>query len=92
MLRKLTRGADLSYGLFLYGFPIEQILKLELGPLVGPWKTFVLATVISAGFAFVSWHFVEKPTLAWKPRKKRESTEIHPESIDLPLTAPHSSG
>jgi len=85
VLRKLTRGADLSYGLFLYGFPIEQILKLELGSLVGPWKTFVLATVISAGFAFVSWHFVEKPTLAWKPRRKRESTEIHPQSIDLPL-------
>jgi peptidoglycan/LPS O-acetylase OafA/YrhL len=91
VLRKLTRGADLSYGLFLYGFPIEQILKLELGSLVGPWKTFVLATVISAGFACVSWHFIEKPALGWKPRRKRESTEIHPQSIDLPLTAPHSS-
>ena len=46
---------------------------------------FVLATVISAGFAYVSWHFIEKPALGWKPRRKRESTEIHPQSIDLPL-------
>jgi peptidoglycan/LPS O-acetylase OafA/YrhL len=51
----------------------------------------VLATVISAGFACLSWHFIEKPALGWNPRRKRESTEIHPQNIDLPLTAPHAS-
>jgi peptidoglycan/LPS O-acetylase OafA/YrhL len=89
-MHKLTRGNDLSYGLFLYGFPVEQILRLKLGSLIGPWKTFVLATIICAGLAFLSWHFVEKPALAWKPRTKRreQATSIHPHNIDLPLSAP----
>jgi peptidoglycan/LPS O-acetylase OafA/YrhL len=51
----------------------------------------VLATVISAGFACLSWYFIEKPALGWNPRRKRESTEIHPQNIDLQLTAPHAS-
>lgn len=88
VLRQLTRGVDLSYGLFLYGFPIEQVLKLQLGSLIGPWKMFVLATLISACFAYVSWSYIEKPALGWKPRRKREGAEIRPRSVDLPLGAP----
>jgi len=86
-LRKLMLGADLSYGIFLYGFPIEQTLRLSLGSHVGPWKTFVLAALICAGLASLSWHFVEKRALAWKPgaRKKVLTASIHPGKIDLPL-------
>jgi peptidoglycan/LPS O-acetylase OafA/YrhL len=71
LLRKITRGNDLSYGLFLYGFPVQQMLRYELGDLIGPWKMFVLATVICVGLAYVSWHLVEKPALNWKPRSNR---------------------
>jgi peptidoglycan/LPS O-acetylase OafA/YrhL len=90
VLRKLMLGADLSYGLFLYGFPIEQTLKWALGPLIGPWKTFVLATIICAGLASLSWHFVEKRVLTWMPstRKKKLAASIHPGNIDLPLGVP----
>jgi peptidoglycan/LPS O-acetylase OafA/YrhL len=91
-LRKVTRGADLSYGLFLYGFPIEQILRLKFAAVMGPWKTFVLATVISAGLAYVSWYWIEKPALGWKPRaKKREPIEVAPQTGDMPVSAPYST-
>ena len=90
VLRKLTLGADLSYGLFLYGFPIEQLLRLLLGTLIGPWKTFVLATIVCVGLASLSWHFVEKRALTWKPgaRKRKLTASIHPGNIDLPLGVP----
>jgi peptidoglycan/LPS O-acetylase OafA/YrhL len=88
-LRRLMLGADLSYGLFLYGFPVEQTIWQVFGSRVGPWQTFVLATVICAGLASLSWHFVEKRALAWKPGARRKlSPSIHPGSIDLPLAVP----
>jgi peptidoglycan/LPS O-acetylase OafA/YrhL len=88
-LHKLTRGTDLSYGLFLYGFPVEQILHHGLGTLIGPWKTFVLATIICGGLAYLSWNLVEKPALNWKPRGKRNEPgpAVRPLDIDLPLDA-----
>jgi peptidoglycan/LPS O-acetylase OafA/YrhL len=90
VLRKVTRGADLSYGLFLYGFPVEQILRLKFAAVMGPWKTFVLATVISAGLAYVSWYWVEKPALGWKPRAKKRERDVgvSPQSANVPLDAP----
>jgi peptidoglycan/LPS O-acetylase OafA/YrhL len=71
VLHRLTRGVDLSYGIFLYGFPIQQVLTLTIGPQIGPWINFLIAAVLSAGFAYVSWHAVEKPALAWKPKPRR---------------------
>ena len=92
ILHKLTRGWDLSYGLFLYGFPIEQILKLELGSMIGPWKTFVLATIICTGLAYLSWNFIEKPALDWKPRTRRPAADLdpRPREIELPVSVPSS--
>jgi peptidoglycan/LPS O-acetylase OafA/YrhL len=88
LLRKITRGNDLSYGLFLYGFPVQQMLHFELGGLIGPWKTFVLATFICAGLAYLSWNFIEKPALNWKPRARRPAadSELRMQEIDLPAS------
>jgi peptidoglycan/LPS O-acetylase OafA/YrhL len=63
-----SRGVDLSYGMFLYAFPVQQILTLKLGPQIGPWWNFFLATIISAALAYLSWMLVEKPALSLKPR------------------------
>jgi peptidoglycan/LPS O-acetylase OafA/YrhL len=79
----LTRGTDLSYGLFLYGFPVQQMLAYTLGSQMGPWWNFTLATLICACLAYLSWHLVEKRALAWKPRVK----EIAVNSPNLPLPA-----
>jgi peptidoglycan/LPS O-acetylase OafA/YrhL len=87
LLRSITRGNDLSYGLFLYGFPIEQALRFELGGLIGPWKTFVLATIICTGLAYLSWNFIEKPALGWKPRARRQAAHAGPQASEVELAA-----
>ncbi|MGH7045564.1 MAG: acyltransferase family protein [Stellaceae bacterium] len=61
-LRFLLSG-DYSYGLYLYGFPVQQAFA-SLGPWAWHWY-LNLAVCLSAAFlvAHFSWHVVEKPAL-----------------------------
>ncbi len=63
-----ARYGDLSYGLYIYGWPVEQtIVALNGGAM--PWAPlFALALPITAVLAFASWHLVEKRALRLKPR------------------------
>jgi len=63
----LTRNGDLSYGLYLYAFPIQQALVATVGTPGGAFGNFILAAVLAAACAAMSWHFVEKPALRAKP-------------------------
>ena len=68
---RVLRGRDLSYGLFLYGFPVQQILIQFFGTYLSPWRLFTTATLIAAGFAWASWHVIEVRALAYKPKPAR---------------------
>lgn len=61
-----ARMGDWSYGAYLYGFPVQQVLahfRWHEASFFG----FVLAsTVLTAALAALSWHLVEKPALRWK--------------------------
>ena len=56
---------DLSYGTYLYAFPMQQVM-LDHGR---DWA-IVRCTLASLGLAFLSWHLVEAPALRLKPRDK----------------------
>ena len=57
---------DVSYGIYLYGWPVESLLIwFHHG---SPWVTFGEAALLSVGFGWLSWHFVERPMLTWKVR------------------------
>jgi peptidoglycan/LPS O-acetylase OafA/YrhL len=64
--RPITRHGDLSYGTFLYGFPMQQLV-MHYGGAMDPWRNFFIATGLTLGCAYASWRFVEKPALAYKP-------------------------
>ncbi len=65
VLRSTTHWGDLSYGVFLYSAPIQQLL-VWANP--SPSSAFVLlgSAVISLLMAMVSWRFVERPMLNLK--------------------------
>lgn len=65
--RKLTRPGDVSYGLYLYAFPVQQALVASLGPDLGPAGMFALALPITYVLALLSWRLVERPALGRKP-------------------------
>ena len=59
----ILRGADYSYGLYIYHFAIQQALIFLL-PGGRQWYIiFPLSFVLTAAFAAFSWHLVEKPAL-----------------------------
>lgn len=59
VFRRLTRGADISYGVYLYGWPIQQILVTTGAALsVGANMALGLAGAVCAGA--VSWIVIER--------------------------------
>jgi peptidoglycan/LPS O-acetylase OafA/YrhL len=70
----VIRSADLSYGVFLYGFVIQQLFAF-LFPGLRVWWASILVCVPSALiFAALSWNLVEKPALKLrKPLMKLEN-------------------
>jgi peptidoglycan/LPS O-acetylase OafA/YrhL len=65
---------DLSYGVYLYAFPIQK-LSTYWRPDLTPAVLTVIACVASAAFAYLSWTFVEKPAVAWRSQEL-EAIEI----------------
>ena len=54
---------DFSYGIYIYSFPLQQLL-FALGVADLPVSVFFLASlVLSVGCAWLSWHWVERPAL-----------------------------
>ncbi len=57
--------ADLSYGIYLYGWPIQQVL-VALYPQAAPVTLLAPALGLSAVAGFLSWTLIEKPALRFK--------------------------
>jgi peptidoglycan/LPS O-acetylase OafA/YrhL len=64
---RAARFGDLSYGLYIYGWPVEQTLLYASGGKLAWWQLFPLALAITGVIALASWHLVEKPALRRKP-------------------------
>lgn len=63
---KFLESGDYSYGLFLYGFPLQQALVATV-PAAREWYwNAVLAVPLALVFSVMSWHLVEKRVLARK--------------------------
>jgi len=65
--RDRLRGVDLSYGLYLYGWPAQQVALL-LGA-TSVVANVVLASVLALACAAASWFAIERPALALKHRR-----------------------
>lgn len=65
-IRNATRFGDLSYGIYLYGWPCEELAVFVLGGRPPWWQIFALALPSAAALAWISWHAVEHPMLRWK--------------------------
>lgn len=78
----LFKKGDYSYGLYLYGFVIQQTLALCLPNLRSWWFIFPATLVLTLLFAIASWHLIEKPALKLKrflsPRAATPAGTAHP--------------
>ena len=66
-----SRLGDYSYGLYIYGFAIQQTYALLL-PDYRDWRlNLALSLATTLGFAVVSWHLIEQPVLTHRKRAVR---------------------
>jgi peptidoglycan/LPS O-acetylase OafA/YrhL len=67
--KKMTHRGDISYGVYIYAFPVQQALVPFSNETAVPWLTnAALSLPITLLLAALSWTFVEKPALALKNR------------------------
>lgn len=70
-LRRAGRFGDLSYGVYIYAFPVQQTVIWSLGKHL-PWLPLLGLTLVStAALAFGSWHLIEKKALLLKPKRRK---------------------
>jgi peptidoglycan/LPS O-acetylase OafA/YrhL len=59
---RLLRGNDLSYGLYLYAWPVQQLVAMYWAP--GHATTFIVVSTIGAlWLAAASWFLIERPAM-----------------------------
>jgi peptidoglycan/LPS O-acetylase OafA/YrhL len=64
---RASRAPDYSYGLYIYAFPIQQLI-LTRWPALHPVALFAVAFAPVLIVAALSWHFIERPALRLKSR------------------------
>ena len=57
---------DLSYGTYIYAFPISQILIVYFNSNISPTMLTILTILLVLPIAYLSWRFIEKPALSLK--------------------------
>jgi peptidoglycan/LPS O-acetylase OafA/YrhL len=62
-LARLLRGVDVSYGLYLYAWPIQQLVALYQWT-SRPATFIAVSTVLTGACAAASWFAIERPAMA----------------------------
>lgn len=69
---------DFSHGLFLYGYPVQQMI-VAIHPVVSPQLLAALAIPATLVFAMASWRWLEQPLLRLK-----QSRPLQPAPLSKP--------
>ncbi|MCM3922710.1 acyltransferase [Frankia sp. AiPs1] len=86
-LHRVGSRRDLSYGLYIYGFPIQQLATVYGLHRLGAVAYLPLTTVVTVLLAAASWTAVEAPALRQKNRWSRRPS---PDGSLDPLPAPRA--
>jgi peptidoglycan/LPS O-acetylase OafA/YrhL len=59
----LSRYGDFSYGIYLYGYPIQQLIIYLHNGVINPLLLFLYAMVALAPIVMISWFLIELPAM-----------------------------
>ncbi|MFI2753066.1 acyltransferase family protein [Cellulomonas sp. P22] len=74
----VIRRHDVSYGVYIYAFPIQQLLASFGAHRHGVIAYTALSVVLTAPFAAASWILVERPVMRRARRSSRPATRQEP--------------
>jgi peptidoglycan/LPS O-acetylase OafA/YrhL len=69
-LYQTGKYGDFSYGMYLYAYPIQQIIVYLLPAKLNLWAMIIFSILLTAPFAVLSWKFIESPALKLRQRVK----------------------
>jgi peptidoglycan/LPS O-acetylase OafA/YrhL len=75
--QKLLLSVDYSYGIFLYGLPIQQTIAWW-SPALRNWRSAFVAVPIVVAVAVAFWWLIEKPILDRRAVLKALEARVHP--------------
>lgn len=68
-LMKLSHPkSDLSYGVYIYGWPMTQMALVVFGQKLGAYPLTPIAFVMACACAYGSWHLIERPAIQFGHR------------------------
>jgi len=70
-IKAFDRKADFSYGIYIYAFPVQQLLAQLRFPDYGVYVYALAAAIITFPLAVASYYLVEKPALKFKNARLR---------------------
>ncbi|TAM15663.1 MAG: acyltransferase [Rhodanobacter sp.] len=76
LLSKAGRFGDFPYGLYLYGFLVQQTVNHFTHNTLSALQNASVSLPVALALAVLSWRYVEKPMLALKPRPNTASQKI----------------
>lgn len=76
-LRRYNRLGDYSYGLYIYAFPVQQLV-VGASPGIGVAALFVVSAAGTLLLAVLSWHLVESPVLRGASVFRRRRDAMQP--------------
>lgn len=65
-LSRFGKYGDFSYGIYIYSFPLQQLLVYWLGATVPIGVFMLLSLTLAIALAALSWHLLESPALRLK--------------------------
>ena len=68
-----ARAGDISYGFYLYSFPVQQIVY-TIGAGWSLIAQVITATATVIPLAMLSWHYIEQPAMQWLNKKDSRQT------------------
>ncbi|OBB95169.1 acyltransferase [Mycobacterium sp. 852002-40037_SCH5390672] len=88
--KRLRLRTDLSYGVYIYACPMQQLLAISGLIWLNPLAFAALSTMATLPLAALSWFLVEKPAQSFKRRLKRKGSahaaaegENRPAAVDV---------
>lgn len=70
LLRRFQEVGDFSYGMYIYAFPIQQIVTFFFSKHISPLYNFIFSLPLTFGISMLSWFFIEKKCMNLKLREK----------------------
>jgi peptidoglycan/LPS O-acetylase OafA/YrhL len=81
---------DLSYGIYIYAFPVQQLIQHSL-PHCTWWQNVLLALPVTLALAAASWFLIERPAMSMIRQRRTVSRSQHSVPVDSSTKPAHNS-